>query len=276
MFKKILLGSALAVGGTATLLGTSAFSYIRTGVHTIRKEVKSQIPVEVEIQRCRDMITQIDPEIANNLQAIAREEVEIERLQREVGSKKNKLETAKSHIMRLRNDLSEERPHYVYASRTYTPTQVRQDLSRCFDRFKVQEANVEQLDKILVARERKLEVARANLEAMLASKRKLEVEVENLEARNTMVKIAASNLSFSLDDSQLARTRDLMTDIETRIEVAEKMSAGDEVPIGAIPIETTTDNDLLTEITAHFESHDQVAVAKVDAEAADQRELSDL
>lgn len=276
MFKKVLLGSALAVGGAVTLLGTSAFSYIRTGVHTIRQEVKNQIPVEVEIQRCRDMITQIDPEIANNLQSIAREEVEIERLQKEVLAKKTKLETAKSHIMRLRNDLSENRPHYVYAGRSYNCDQVRHDLTSRFEHFKAQEVNVEQLDKILVAREQKLQAARHNLDAMLASKRQLEVEVENLEARNTMVKVAASSTSFSLDDSQLARTRELMSDIEARIDVAEKMSTGEGVPFGSIPMEEVESSDVLKEITAYFEGQDKATVVKADAEGMDQSDLTDL
>ncbi len=96
------------------LLGTSALSYVRTRRSFNPPEVKNQIPVEVEITRCRDINRQNDPEIAHNLQTIAREEVEIERLQREVSSKKEKLATAKGQIMRLRADLTENKPHYVY------------------------------------------------------------------------------------------------------------------------------------------------------------------
>ncbi len=171
------------------------------------------------------MIAHIDPEIARNLQSIAREEVEIERLQKEVESKKSKLATAKKQIMRLRDDLSESRPQYVYASRTYTADQVREDLQCRFDHFKSQEVNVEQLDKILIAREQKLQAARNNLDQMLAAKRQLEVELENIEARHTMVQVAASTSKINIDASQLSKTRELIDEIETRIDVAERMAA---------------------------------------------------
>ncbi len=43
MLKKMLIGSAILGAGTVTVLGTSALSYVRTGVNSIRQEVKNQI-----------------------------------------------------------------------------------------------------------------------------------------------------------------------------------------------------------------------------------------
>ena len=47
MFKKILLGSALALVGGGLVLGTSSISYVKTGYHSIRDSIKEQIPIEV-------------------------------------------------------------------------------------------------------------------------------------------------------------------------------------------------------------------------------------
>ena len=91
MIKKVLLGSALAVGGGGLLLGTSSFSYLKTGYSCLRESIKEQIPIEVEIKRARDMIADLKPEIADNLKLIAREEVEVAKLQREVNTKQASL-----------------------------------------------------------------------------------------------------------------------------------------------------------------------------------------
>jgi phage shock protein A len=276
MLKKILIGSAIVGGSSVALLGTSALSYVRTGVHSIRQEVKNQIPVEVEITRCRDMIRQIDPEIAHNLQTIAREEVEIERLQREVSTKKEKLATAKGQIMRLRADLTENKPHYVYASRKYSPDQVREDLTNRFEHFKSQETNVEQLDRMLIAREQKLQAARNNLDQMLAAKRQLEVELENLEARHTMVQVATTSSKLNLDVSQLSQTRELLEEIATRIDVAEKLAASEGIPMGAIPVDEPVSSDVLEEIANYFDRNQPSNTRMVDSEAVEDSELADL
>ena len=89
MLKKFLIGSVLLAGTSGLLLGTSTVSYVRTGFHSLRDSVKDQIPIEVEITRARDLITNLKPEIAENLKRIAREEVEVAKLQREVSTKES-------------------------------------------------------------------------------------------------------------------------------------------------------------------------------------------
>ena len=50
-------------------------------------------------------------------------------------------------------------------------------------------------------------------------------EVENLEAQMKMVEVAQTASEFNFDDSQLSRTRKLLDDIRTRVEVAEHPQA---------------------------------------------------
>ena len=270
------MGTAISGGAAVLLLGSSAFSYVRTGVNTIRHEVKSQIPVDVELARCRDMITQITPEIADNLHAIAKEEVEIAKLHREVAGKEQRLAKAKSHIMRLRDDLSEDRPQYIYAGRNYAAEQVRCDLANRFKAYKSQEATLEQLTKILATRDQKLTAARQNLDRMLAAKRQLEVEVESLEARLMMVQVAQTTADLQLESSQLSRTQELIDEISTRIEVAEKLAGDAAEPIGTIPIDEPESTDVLSEISSYFDTIDSEPARHVQAENIADEELADL
>lgn len=87
---------------------------------------------------------------------------------------------------------------------------------------------------------------------MLAAKNQLEVEIENLQARLTMVQVAQTASPVALDDGQLSHTRQLLDDIRTRIDVAEKMAANEAVLNGSIPLEDSASPDLLSEIADYF------------------------
>ncbi|MCC6510419.1 MAG: hypothetical protein IT423_15055, partial [Pirellulaceae bacterium] len=73
MIKKlVLLGSVAAVG--LAMWGTSGASYIRTAWHSASESVRQNVPIEFEIERARQMIKDLKPEIEANLRIVAREE----------------------------------------------------------------------------------------------------------------------------------------------------------------------------------------------------------
>ena len=252
MLKKVLIGSAIAVGSVGVLVGAPFFSYVKSGVSSARQAIRESIPVEVEIKRARDMISDLKPEIADNLRVIAREEVEVKRLNEEVSKKQEGLAKARRDIMRLKDDLQSGGSHFVYASKTYTSSQVKDDLSNRFKQFQTQEATTDKLEKILEARTKNLDAARRKLDEMLAAKRQLEVEVENLQARLTMVQVAETSSQITVNDSHLSRTRELLDDIRSRIDVAEQMIQNEGVLEGSINLEEETPTDLVDQITDYF------------------------
>lgn len=252
MLKKILLGSALAASAGGLLLGTSAYSYVKTGVHSLRDSVKDQIPIEVEIKRARELITDLKPEIASNLKLIAREEVEVAKLQREVNVRQTSLSKSKDSILKLKEDLQSGVRYVTYHGKKYSIEQVRQDLGDRFKHHQSLEATSEKLVKILDARERNLIAARRKLDEMLAAKRELEVQVENLQARLTMVQVAQAGNQFAVDDGAISQVRQALDEIATRIDVAEKLASGAD-EIGSVPVEAHEHHeDLAERISAHF------------------------
>lgn len=252
MFKKILLGSALALVGGGLVLGTSSISYVKTGYHSIRDSIKEQIPIEVEIKRARDLISDLKPEIAENLKVIAREEVEVSKLQREVTSKQASLVKSKDAILKLKDDVESGVKYVTYRGKKYNIEQIRVDLSDRFKHHQTLEATSDKLDKILEAREKNLMAARRKLDEMLAAKRELEVQVENLQARLTMVEVAQAGSQFAVNDSALSNVRQVLDEIATRIDVAEKMvQVFDEA--GSVPVGfDESEEDLVGQITEYF------------------------
>ena len=252
MLKKLMLGSAIVVGSGVLLVGTSGVSYIKTGYHSIRETIKEQIPLDVEISRARDMINDLQPEIVSNLKVIAREEVEVARLQREVQAKNETLVKSKQAILKLKDDVQSGAKFVSYGGKSWDMEQVKKDLAGRFKSYQTQEATAEKVEKILSAREKNLEGARRKLDEMLAAKRQLEVEVENMQARLTMVEVAKTSSKFSVNDSRVSSVRQTVADIGTRIDVEERMMDVCDPTVGIPVSEDDTPSDLVDQISVYF------------------------
>ncbi|HEX3657726.1 MAG TPA: hypothetical protein VHV55_18195 [Pirellulales bacterium] len=256
MFKKSLIaGVAVAVLGTF-FLGRDALSYVGTSIGWIKDSVKNSVPIDFEIERARRMIKNLVPDIRQNMQRIAAEEVEVERLARQITDNSSRLARDRDEIMRLKTDLAGCSGSLKYAGRRYSPDEVKADLSHRFERYKTHEATLESLSQMQRARQRSLEAARQKLEGMLAMKRQLEVDVEHLEARLKMVQTAQSTSNYNFDDSQLSRARELVTEVRTRLEVAERMVEVDVAVQSEIPLDAAAPTNIVEQVADYFQAHD--------------------
>lgn len=251
-----MLKKSLLVGGAVVLLlglffGRDACSYLTTSAGWVKDTVSTSVPIEFQIERARQMIKDLDPEIKRNMHLIAKEEVEIEKLAAQVEDQEGALAKARGDILRLKKDLETGDTAFYYASRRYTEDQVKHDLENRFSRYKVNEATFEKNQKILNIRQQKLAAARQGLEEMLAAKRELEVNVENLEAELEMLKVAKTASDFNFDNSKLARTKELIEDIRTRIEVEGKV-LGEVEAAGQIPLDESESSEEITDRVSKY------------------------
>ncbi len=252
--KGIVLGSvaALVLG---LLFGREGVSHVKTSLGWVRQSVRESVPVDYEIGRARQMIKDLDPEIHRNMHLIAKEEVEVKNLREQLGDAEKQLVKNKADINRLTQDLKSGDRHFVYCGKSYSARQVENDLSRRFDQYKVKEATLGKLTQVLAARERGLEAGHEKLKAMQSAKSQLEVDVANLEARLEMVTVAQSTSEFNFDDSRLARTKELVREINARIDVAEKLVNAETTYPGQISLDDEeTSGDITEQVTAYFEA----------------------
>ncbi len=130
MLKKAILIGLVGVGSAAAVATTGAWSYVRTGVSTASESVRGSVPIEWEIKRARQMIADLKPEIAKNLQVVAREEVGVKNLAHQISDKEAQLAKGRDDIMRLKSDLESGSVRFVYAGRSYSGDQVRRGLGQ--------------------------------------------------------------------------------------------------------------------------------------------------
>ncbi|HZZ73036.1 MAG TPA: hypothetical protein VFE24_12350 [Pirellulales bacterium] len=233
-------------------VGRDAASYIGTAVNKIKATAKDTVPVEFEIDRARQMVKDLTPEIQKNMQVIAKEEVQVERMQKQIQESEDGLAKNKGDLLRLKSDLAANKTSYSYGGRVFTVAQVKDDLANRFDRYKTSEATLGSLKGVLQAREKGLDAAKQKLEAMLAAKRKLDVEVENLDARLKAVEVAQTSSEQNFDDSQLGRVKELITDLRCRLDVSAKMVDAQSQIKEAIPLDTPDQGNIADRVSEYF------------------------
>ncbi len=252
MFKKLFVTVlALAVVG-GLLLGTGLKSYVTTSAARVSESVENSVPMEFQIDRARNMVRDLEPEIRRSMHVIAKEEVEVEQLDKRINASEKKGEKEKTDIMRLQSDLQTGKSVFRYAGHRYTCDEVKQDLSRRFVRFKTSDATIGSLRDMRDARQRNLDAARQKLAAMMSSQRQLLVEVENLEAKLKLVEVAQASSDLQLDDSQLARAKALMTDIRARLDVAAKLANADTNFQDEIQLEGPAPDNITDQVAEYF------------------------
>jgi len=257
MLKKSAYVSGAAVLLLVLLFGGDAWSYLRTGVRNTRAAVQDNIPIEFQLERARNMIKDLDPEIARNMRIIAKEEVEIAGLKDELKSLDGKLAKSEREVLRLSSDLKKGDSHFVYAGRSYTGDQVKTDLENRFGRHKALKNTVDSLAKVVAKREQGLVAAQEKLSAMQAAKGQLEADVAELAARYKMIEVAQSSSSFKFDNSVLSRAQETVKDIGTRIKVAENLVNADTAPLGEINLEEKQQKDITEEVTRYFQGAEE-------------------
>ena len=264
MVKKGLFAGGAVLLLLGLLFGRDAFSYASTSLGWIRGQVRESVPVTFEIERARDMIKGLKPEIERNMHLIAKEEVDVKGLKDQLASGEKQLAKNKADIERLTNDLKRGDSNFVYCGKSYTSRQVETDLTQRFETYKVKAATLGKLEQIIAARERGLSAGREKLKAMQAAKTQLEVDVANLEARMEMVRVAQTTSEFNFDDSRLARTKELVKGIGARIEVAEKLVNAESTYPGQIDLEEEPTTNIAEQITQYFEGDTAESVVKLD------------
>jgi chromosome segregation ATPase len=263
MLKKVII---VGVGGAilcTLFVGRDVLSYVSTSFGYLKQSAQEAVPIEFQIDRARGLIRDLVPEVRKNMHVIAKEEVEVQRLEEQIADTEARLAKEKEQILKLKSDLAEAKDQYRYGNRTYTVADVKTDLANRFERFKTADATLASLKEIRNAREKSLQAARQKLEGMLAAKRQLQVDIENLEARSQMIAAAQTTSSYQFDDSRLGHVKELITGLKTRMEVAEKLVNAEVNFHDEIPLDKADSENIVDQVTDYFAPPAKATAIKV-------------
>jgi len=254
MIRKVIILAGVVVLIGLLLCGTHAVSYIRTSAGYVADSVREAVPIGFEIDRAKGMLEDLEPEVRKNMHAIAKEEVELRRLEEQIEGTEARLAKEKDHLMRLQSDLGTGKDVFQYAGRSYTAAQVRADLTNRFKRYQTGDETLASLRQIHAARQKSLQAARQKLEGMLAAKRQLEVEIENLAAQQKMIAATQASSQYRFDDSRLGRVKQLVSDLRTRLEVDATLAEAESHFHDEIPLDEDDPEDIVDQVTQYFQT----------------------
>lgn len=266
MFVKKSVKASLAVLGVAgVVFGTQAWSYIRTGVNNVQNAVQAEVPIAFELDRARNEVQQLIPEIRKSLHVVAEEQVEVEHLKAALEAKGAALAEQQQSLVTLTSDLKSDRQHFVYAGSNYDRSELERDLAERFNRFKIAEESLKKEREMLVIKTRALKTHHDTLESMLSQKKTMELELDRLTARLRTVESRKSITSLSIDDSKLAQVKSMIGTIDKKLDIEDRIldtegNFSDLIPVSKPPISTV---DIVAQVEAHLTSQPTVPAAEV-------------
>jgi len=261
MIMKWLKRSVMVVAGVSLvgglLFGKDVVSYVHSSAKSVRTVVKDSVPIEFELRRARDLLEEIIPEMHANVRLIAQEEVEVAALKVDIAKSQDSIKEEELRIAKLRDALAESKAQYCFAGREYPRSYVKEDLANRFERFKESELVFASKKRLLVSRENSLHAAMQVLEQTRSRKRMLQDKIESLASQHRLVKAASVGSHIQVDNSKLAQTEKLITQIKKRLDVAERILAHESQFVQAIPVDAVVEEDLLTQVDDYFKAKDQ-------------------
>ncbi len=261
MFKKLTLAAAavLVIGGV--LFGTNMVTYMQAAFDNARQAGQDLVSVEFQLEAAEKQLAKIEPQIYDMIHQAAKEKAEIKRLAAEVNRQNEALDKSKDEMLTLRSHMDSGDQVYVATNgKAYTNDRVEEDLRHRFSLHKTTTQTRDKSAQILELRAQALASALVKIDDARALQRELEVQIESLNARNRMVEVAQTASNLNIDDSQLARTQEMLDDISARIDTDEEMLAMAPEYLGQIPVSQdsvlSTDGNIVDEIDAFFDASD--------------------
>ncbi len=264
MLKKLVVGGLSLALVSGLLLGSDSFSYLRTFGGQVREAVKSEISVEFELNRIRNEVDNLVPEIRRHMTIVAEQSIDVKDLERGMTEKEAGLAKQKDAIIALRSDLESGRDSFTYRAVSYSRGEVESDLAHRFESFCTMEEGVKRDRQILTAQRDTLRANQKKLDTMLSRKQDLVVKVAQLEARLKQVQAAEAINSIEIDDSHLAHVENMIKEMNHALDVRESVLETEGQVFGRIPVNeepAPTSGDIIGEIDSHFglKSDDSVA-----------------
>jgi len=255
MVKKGLLGAALGTGALFLVFGTSAPNYFWTVCHKIRQTAKDAVPPQFEIDRAREEIEGLKPQIEKNIEQLARAEVDAEHLEKEVQGIQSNLHVEKKVILGLRDRLKTGE-YRLTGHVTDSADEAKCELANRYDHYKNVSQLLSEKQAELKAKRKTITAAHTQLENLRTQKSILLGKLSSIEARLRMIEATQAKNEFSFDDSALARAKQTVSELERRLEVLAKRAQmeGRYAELGTTSTYLEPGRDVVKEVDQAFGS----------------------
>lgn len=255
MLKKMAIAALAVVAGLFILNTTYFGSYAKTALRKAKSAANNQVPLEFKIETLRNEIAHLVPDMKKNISAIAHEIVAVNTLKEEVAEIRAHLTTQKDNLRAMAEALKSGDAQVSYNGYTYRVDRLQAKLDLAFESCKQCEKELAMKEKLLEAREEKLDADRHNLTSMKSQKEALEVRLAQLEAELKTLRVAQTRSQFQLDDSRLGKIKGALADLEKQLKVERTkndLMGAFEAEITSIEKQTKSPDQVIKEVESYL------------------------
>lgn len=246
--KKLAL---LAIGAAGALVVTNAVwsGSVSTAWKKARVCVERQISPEFEIERLRDQIAKLTPDMNRHIEKIAEATVDVASLGRRIESVQGELDKRQTEIL-----VNTEKVERGIVPVGYTTNNLKTRLAADFRAYKTCEKDLANKQKMLEAKRTMLTAARNQLREIQTQRATLEVQLAEMEAELANVRVAQNACPIQLDDSRLGKIKGDLEKLRETIDVERTKIELTGQFLGDRPAEVKADagSDIVEEVRAHF------------------------
>src|SRR4051794_16467405 len=224
MLKKLLIAAVAVVVGMAVVSRTSVGSLMHVWWKDAARCCERAVPPEVRIKQLQVEIDRIDQDIKKNLGRLAAQQVDCKVLEENVAGLREETGRLKDNVSAMAKAVDADVERVNFQGTSFSKPILTRRLDGAVNTLKLKKAELANKEKLLEGRKQTLEVAHQRISDMCAQREQLRVTVAQLETRVEMLKLQQQQAKVELDDSQVGRCNELVSQINRQLAQWEEES----------------------------------------------------
>jgi hypothetical protein len=229
MCKKVLIAALAVVVALGVIKvasggkGPSCCSHIRLWFKQAGAALEERIPPEQEIARLRMELKNLEGEDSKAFEQVARQAVEVEKLEARVNTLKDQLTGDEKRIRTMKTSLTGDSQFVTFEGHRESRARLEGRLLSAGAQFEVDEARLNSMEEQLAAKKQAYDLNHEKLRARKLERQKMLTELQRLETALAKERQAEAREENTLDDSSYLRIRKDMDKVRDRIAVLKKV-----------------------------------------------------
>jgi len=250
MFKKLILAAGLLAAGTMLMTGSKMGAYGRAMAGWAKNKVVASVPIEADIAAARQLLADMDGKIENAVRTVARERVEVRKLDEQYAKRDDDLKSKQKLIVDLKRNLETNLAAYKPAEADLQ----RARLVALFDAYESLEGQQKAEYKLLESRRVGLASSELKVENLKSQQRQLKARIEALDAKRKLMEAEKVAAVVEVDDSEISGLKNLVNEIEKKLDVETEVSKELESLKSGKPVEAPAPSakDVMEKIDQKF------------------------
>jgi translation initiation factor 2 beta subunit (eIF-2beta)/eIF-5 len=221
MLKKLLIAVVAVIAGTMVLTKVTKISPM-VWLGDCCSSARKMVPPEVQFKQLNKEIASIDKEIRKNIGRLAAMEVETKKFEKQLQQQLARQSELKTDISVMRKTLENRSKQVVFNGDKMTASELTRKLDRVTNEYVALRETNKVHEQILEQKKQILEAAHDQVKKMQQEQQRLTTVSWRLAAHLEKLKAQQTSPAIEFDGSAIARSQELVNDIENRLNTAER------------------------------------------------------